>query len=326
MSSWTVGLALAALVATASIAHLWLVRRPEKELDAGLRALANLRWREIATLIGQAMQQRGLRDVAMHADSSSDPASSQLLMTDGDSRWLLSCKHGMAYRLGVAAVDELAAGMELTGARAGILLTEGRAGREALAAAAERGIEIIDGRRLWPLLKPFLPQETTAGIAARTVAEAKRQTAVAVAGSIALGLAVAVLLPRLAQEDAAPATATQAAAPPAAAPTPAQPALAEQAATDPVTGKAIEDNPDAPTEARYQAEIARTLNNVPGITRAYWLTRATLVVERTATDKIVWPFICGELERYPSLRTVRVQLNPRPGTDEPVRWRQCRTM
>lgn len=326
MSSWTVGLALAALVATASAAYLWLVRRPEKELDAGLRALANLRWREIATIIGQAMQQRGLRDVAMHADSGSDPTSSQLLMTDGDSRWLLSCKHGMAYRLGVAAVDELAAGMELTGARAGILLTEGRAGREALSAAAERGIEIIDGRRLWPLLKPFLPQETTTGIAARTIAEAKRQMTVAVAGSIALGLAVAVLLPRLAQEEPAPATATQAAPPPAATATPAQPALPEQPAQDPVTGKAIEDNPDAATEARYQAEIARALNNVPGITRAYWLTRATLVVERTATDKIIWPFICGELERYPSLRTVRVQLNPRPGTDEPVRWRQCRTM
>ena len=34
----------------------------------------------------------------------------------------------------------------------------------------------------------------------------------------------------------------------------------------------------------------------------------------------------GELERYPPLRASRVQLNPRPGSDEPVRWRQCRTM
>ena len=36
--------------------------------------------------------------------------------------------------------------------------------------------------------------------------------------------------------------------------------------------------------------------------------------------------ICAELERYPALRTVRVQLNPRPGTEDKVRWRQCRTM
>ena len=88
----------------------------------------------------------------------------------------------------------------------------------------------------------------------------------------------------------------------------------------------IQDNPDPATESRYQADIARTLTMVPGITRAYWLTRATLVIDRTGTDQLVWPFICGELERYPSLRTVRVQLNPRPDSDDQVRWRQCRTV
>ena len=65
---------------------------------------------------------------------------------------------------------------------------------------------------------------------------------------------------------------------------------------------------------------------MPGITRAYWLTRATLVIDRSGSDQMVWPLICGELERYPPLRASRVQLNPRPGSDEPVRWRQCRTM
>ena len=88
----------------------------------------------------------------------------------------------------------------------------------------------------------------------------------------------------------------------------------------------IQANPDPATESRYQADIARTLTMVPGITRAYWLTRATLVIDRTGTDQLVWPFICGELERYPSLRTVRVQLNPRPDSDDQVRWRQCRTV
>ena len=88
----------------------------------------------------------------------------------------------------------------------------------------------------------------------------------------------------------------------------------------------IQDNPDPATESRYQADIARTLTMVPGITRAYWLTRATLVIDRTGTHQLVWPFICGELERYPSLRTVRVQLNPRPDSDDQVRWRQCRTV
>ena len=96
MSSWILGLALAALSALLAVLYLWLVRRPEAETAAGLRALANLRWREFATIIGQAMQKRGLRDAGQRTEPGADSTSSQMLMTDGDSRWLLSCKHGMA--------------------------------------------------------------------------------------------------------------------------------------------------------------------------------------------------------------------------------------
>ena len=62
----------------------------------------------------------------------------------------------------------------------------------------------------------------------------------------------------------------------------------------------------------------------PGIGRVFWLTHNTLVVDRTGTIEAIWPLVCAELERYPALRTVRVQLNPRPGREEQVRWRQCR--
>ncbi|MBE2293048.1 MAG: restriction endonuclease [Xanthomonadales bacterium] len=320
MSSWILGLALGLLAAVLSVLFLWLVRRPATENAAGLRALADLRWREFATIVGQAMQQRGLRD-AMHGN---EPGSDQMVMTDGDSRWLLSCKHGMAYHLGAASVEELASSMDLAGARNGILLTEGRAERDALAAAADRGIEVIDGRRLWQLLKPFMPAETTARIVGAANAQARRHTLIALGGSLALGLVVAVLPLHL---DPAGPVEPSAAAVPARDPASTVPASAEPASPAATTydGR-IQDNPDEATEARYQADIARTLTMVPGITRAYWLTRATLVIDRSGTDQLVWPFICGELERYPSLRTVRVQLNPRPGTEEKVRWRQCRTV
>ncbi len=78
------------------------------------------------------MQQRGLRDASHAPEQGGDSTSSQLLMTDGEARWLLSCKHGMAYRLGASSVDELARAMDLAGAHHGILLTEGRAERDAL--------------------------------------------------------------------------------------------------------------------------------------------------------------------------------------------------
>ena len=320
MSSWILGSALAALAAMLALLYLWLVRRPETETAAGLRALANLRWREFATIIGQAMQQRGLRDASHGPEPGGDSTSSQLLMTDGNERWLLSCKHGMAYRLGASSVDELASAMDLAGARNGILLTQGNAERDALAAAAAQGIEVIDGRRLWQLLKPFLPVDTTARIENAARAQAKRQSGISVAGALVLGLAVAVLLPRL--ESGASETPTTATA----APTPTTPALKPTPVAPAAEEDVIVDNPDDATLARYQGDIARTLTAVPGITRAYWLTRATLVIDRDGSDQMVWPLICSELERYPALRTSRVQLNPRPGSEDAVRWRQCRTV
>ena len=54
MASWILGLALGVLAAVLAVAYLWLVRRPETENAAGLRAVADLRWREFATIVGQA--------------------------------------------------------------------------------------------------------------------------------------------------------------------------------------------------------------------------------------------------------------------------------
>ncbi|MCF5954548.1 hypothetical protein L2236_14980, partial [Xanthomonas perforans] len=84
--------------------------------------------------------------------------------------------------------------------------------------------------------------------------------------------------------------------------------------------------PDAATIQGYQREVSKALAQTPGLVRGIWLTQATLVVDRTVEDSAAWPLICRELQRYPYLRTVRVQLNPRPGTAEPVRWRQCSTI
>lgn len=326
MSSWIIGLGLAALASVVALPYLWLVRRTETETEAGLRALAGLRWREFATLVAQAMQQRGLRDDGRLADDRGD-GGNQMLMTDGGhARWLVACKHGMAYRIGAANLDELAAAMDLAGAERGILLTEGRAERDALAAAAQRGIELVDGRRLWPMLKPFLPAGTSGRIVEAATAQARRHSVIAVLGALALGLVVAVALPQFAgilapADPPQPPAATAAPAPAPATATPPAPA-----ADAPPVDPGIVADPDAATLARYQADIAHTVSRLPGITRAHWLTRATLVVDRVGSDKAIWPMICAELERYPSLRTVRVQLNPRPERDEPVRWRQCRTM
>lgn len=339
MSAWIVGAAVTIAACTVALLYLWLVRRVDVENDAGLRALAALRWREFSTLVVRAMQTRGLRDAAPgSAEQPTAGNDARLLMTDGSRRWLLSCKHGMAYRIRPSNIQELASEMDLAGASAGILLTQGRADRDALSAAQRAGVEIIDGRRLWALLKPFLAVATTRRIVDQADAQARRHSLIAVMGALVLGLLVAVVLSNLLPGDEAerPSRAAQSeAAPAVAAPPAAQAVPADTGATTDTAGARATDGPamggpalDDAAIARYQAELARTLSTRAGIRRAYWLTRTTLVIDRSGSgsDKLIWPLVCGELENYPAIvRTVRVQLNPLPGSGESVRWRQCFT-
>jgi len=323
MSSWIFGLALALVAAVVALSYLWLVRRHETETNAGLRALAGLRWREFSTLVGQAMQHRGLRDAEREiSDENPGDGGARMLMTDGSIRWLLSCKHGTAYHLQATHVEELAAEMELADARAGMLLTEGRADRSAFAAAQRHQIEIVDRRKLWPLLKPFMPAATVEAITGAAKAQAKRHSLIAVLASITLGLLLGVALPERVGGGDPQQEAVVALASPAPDAAEAAPAVSAEPELEP----GILADPDPATLAQYRADVARVLSRAPGITRAYWLTQTTLVIDRVGTDTGVWPQVCTELVRYPALRTVRVQLNPRPDSDEPVRWRQCRTM
>ena len=54
------------------------------------------------------------------------------------------------------------------------------------------------------------------------------------------------------------------------------------------------------------------------------LTDSTLLVDlrSDADDRLA--DICGILEEYEALRTSRLQLQPPPGSSDPVRFRQCR--
>jgi len=346
MFSWILALLFALSAWGLTSAWLWLVRRRQTEARHGLAALAGMRWREFSQIVRRAMtDQRGLHDLAGE-DSGDRGTSSDFLMERDGQRWLLSCKHGRAYRIGAAAIDELGTALRLTGATGGILITEGLVERDGLAAAGKASIEILDGRVLWHVLAPWVPgetRETVNGVARR---EAVRQTGIAALGALTLGL-LAGLGYQTVHDGAAPTPATPVATAPATAKAPVpekttqQSAKPKPAATVPATaatpptptagndGMAAEDlleDPDPATLLRYQQTVSRELARRPGVISGLWITRSTLAIERSADDAAVWPLICREVERYPALRTVRIQLNPRPGVDEPVRWRQCRTI
>lgn len=346
MLSWILALLLALIAWFLATAYFWLIKRKRKETQLGLNALAGMHWREFSLIVRRAMhEQRGLQDVPDEAVDSRQPRS-DFLMHDGPQRWLLSCKHGRAYRIGTAAVNELGAAARLAGARGGILITEGKVERDGRIAAERQNVEVLDGPLLWPLLQPYLPGDMESRVQAGARREAIRRISIAALGAATLGLMVGLgsltagLERQWADDESAttaPAAMTPATAVPAPADTaptaptaaPAPPAAAHEGRPGPATdapAAAMDANPDNATLDRYQHELSRNVATRPGVASGIWLTRQTLAINRTGEIDAIWPLICEEVTRYPALRTVRIQLNPRPGVDEPVRWRQCTTL
>lgn len=348
MFSWILALLLALVVWSLAAAYFWLVKRRRKETRLGLNALAGMHWRDFSEIVRRALrEQRGLQDVTGEADDSREPSSDFLMKDAQHQRFLVSCKHGRAYRIGTAAVNELGAAARLAGARGGILITEGVVERDGRAAADKQSVEVLDGTLLWPILQPYLAGDVEARVKHEARREAVRRISIAALGSLTLGLLVGMgyLTSRLDQTARASVDAPVAAAQ-APAPVPAPTAASPQAAPAPLPGPApaaadalrpaprstdpnhvlgTVADPDAATLARYQRELATLLGQQNGVLSAFWQTRQTLAINRSAEIDEVWPQICSQVKRYPALRTVRIQLNPRIGTDEPVRWRQCAT-
>ncbi|PPT99397.1 hypothetical protein XaraCFBP7407_02730 [Xanthomonas arboricola pv. arracaciae] len=332
MPSWTVALVVSLLLWAVVCAYVWLVRRRANETSEGVRALAAMHWRDFAAVVQRVLQeQRGWQPTQVPQDGL--PTADFMMQTEQGTR-LVACKHGRGYRIGVAAVNELGAMARLAGAGGGVMVTEGRMEREGLAAAEKQSIEVLDGVRLWPLLKPYLPGDVETGVVGMARRRAIRHSLIAGAALATLAL-VAVLALRPVQppapaQQAAVVAAPGAAAAVAATPQPqgtsspqAAPPSAAPPASTPLAGDA---EPDAATMQGYQREVSKALAQTPGLVRGIWITQATLAVDRSVDDAAAWPLICRELQRYPYLRTVRVQLNPRPGVDEAVRWRQCTTI
>ncbi|HFK2919558.1 TPA: restriction endonuclease [Stenotrophomonas maltophilia] len=334
MLPWILALLSALLVCSLAVVYLWWIKRRQKEMQLGLQALAGMHWREFSVLVKRMLrEQRGLRELNDPAENALEP-SSDFVLSDGPNQWLVSCKHGLAYRIGTAAVNELGAAARLAGARGGVLLTEGRIERDGRAAAEKQAVEVLDGPRLWPLLQPYLPADIEARVRASARHEALRRIAIAALGSATLGLLVGLGLQGLHVEEAAPVAAAPVVATPSAAasaaPAPIESVPAAAPAPTPAAAPAPTDarsnpNPDTATLDRLQADLSRALAGKPGIASGVWLTRQTLAINRTGELDAVWPLVCEEVLHYPALRNVRIQLNARPGVDEPVRWRQCAT-
>ena len=322
MPAWLFGSVITLLVGAATTAYLWLIRRRDDETAAGLLALAGMRWRDFSRLVLEAMELRGLERIPTAHEDNQEHSASFLLSGQG-KQLLLACKHGSAYRIGSAAVDEFASEIRLRGVQGGILVTEGVLDKGGVEKAGRHSIEVIDGPLLWPTVKPMVEGNLQRRIAGNASARARRHIGIAWLGAVTLGLASALAFPgSLAPVSDAPALSAPAASSskPPAVPGPA--ATAPKPAPAPVARTAVT---DADTE-KHRAEISRKLSRTPGIIRGVWISRSTLSVDRAVAEDAAWPLVCDQLKAYPDLELTRVQMNPPQGSAEQVRWRQCEAL
>ena len=330
--------AIVATLAAFATSTWWfgVLRRRIAETTAGIRALAGMKWRECAGLVLQALGEKGF--IEMPSSRQPGDGGTEFLLTKGDERCLLGYKHGTAYRLGEANVRDFANAVQLQGAQSGILVTLGTAEGFARDLAKRYGVELIDGRTLWPQVEPFAPVSLVEGIRSEAAAEIRRGQRLGIIASLGLGIVVYVLgllgqpaeplapLPPVAAEAAtAGSAATDAAAPAAdAAPVYQDPASVEANKAM----KALEEVAKLTDQQRNQRRLmaAARVADLPQATNALWSTQSTLVISLVSGDGIDSGIVndaCAVLVEYEELRYSRLQLEPPAGTNVPVRWRQC---
>lgn len=320
MPAWLFGLAITLLVGAATTAYLWLIRRRDDETAAGLLALAGMRWRDFSRLVLEAMELRGLERIPS-AQAENQDHSSSFLLSGAGKQLLLACKHGSAYRIGTAAVDEFASEVRLRGAQGGILVTEGVLDRGGIEKAEKHSIEIIDGPLLWPAVKPLVEGSLQRRIVGNASSRALRHIGIAWLGAVTLGLASALVFPGVLNRPSEP--------PVSAVTQPAPAAVTTPATTVPLPTKSASEPAPATSESdteKHRAEVSAKLTRTPGISRGVWISRSTLSVDRLVDEASAWPLVCGHLKAYPDLLLTRVQMNPPQGSTEPVRWRQCEAL
>lgn len=341
---------VAALVVTviAFVASAWwfgVHRRRKAETNEGISALAGMKWRECAGLVLQALGEKGY----VEAPSSRQPGDggTEFLLVKGDERCLLSYKHGTAYRLGEANVRDFANAVQLQGATSGILVTLGTAEAFARDIARRYGVELIDGRSLWPQVEPFAPAALIEEIRAHAAQKNVHGQRIGAIASVALGLLV-FAVGTMMQPDAPAAAGPELASPaaPATVPSGTDAAPASATAEQPVAAAARPEFQDEASRAANAAleelkEVAkltdqeRTQRRLVAASRiadldaannALWSTQSTLVISLVNGDGIDSGIVneaCTILTEYEELRYTRLQLEPPADAGVPVRWRQC---
>lgn len=310
MLQWLLAIAAALAVGgiTTWFAHGPLRRRHDTE--AGIAALSAMSWRVFIRLVLEALDRRGYHRLV---DRDAPAGDDDYTLVRDREHWLLSAKHGSSFVLGRPAVTALSEAMRLAGAAGGLLVTQGRIDGDARGAAQREPIELHDGATLWPELRPLLPAAVVDPIAEASARRARERSLAGWLLALIVGVAVFALVP----------TPDVASRPgPAASPAPAAGTPVDEA-SDAAAGPMAD--PDPATLELQRRELAAAIATLPMVAITLWTTASNLEVILVDTREDPVAEICPLVERYPALASSRIQLTPPPGSDRPVRFRQCRS-
>lgn len=311
VSPTTTALLIALVLGAACSAWLWLVHNRKLVTTLGLRALAAMRWRESSRFVIDALEGQGFTASRLTPDADRGQ-NADLLLNRGDQTWLLSFKQGVDYKVDPKMVSQMAAAVRDSNASGGIIATLGTIQNDAR--KHPQNVELTDGATLWPLISPLLPPSLLNGLTARARRSTARATGLAWVAALLLGLGVSFLFPGATgdPQERLAANGTSTIGPSAANP-------------NEVTGPTDATAPATPlSEEEQRGKTAREVAALPGVDRASWATRSTLVaVMKADTNEEHIAAICRVLAPYEELRYSRIQLQPPSGSAAPVRFMQC---
>ena len=114
-------------------------------------ALGDMTWREFEVLVGEGFRLQGY-EVSETGGGGADGGVDLVLRKDRE-KFLVQCKQWKAFKVGVTVVRELYGVMAAHGAAGGFVVTSGRFTDEAKAFADGRNIRLVDGPKLFGMIK-----------------------------------------------------------------------------------------------------------------------------------------------------------------------------
>jgi len=303
-------------------------RRRRVEAEAGIHALANMKWRDCIRLILEVLGRDGYKEAP--APQQSGDGGTEFLLLRGDERVLLGFKLGSTYHINESSVREFAKGIEMQGATTGILLTLGSIESTAVNIAKRNSVELIDGATIWPKVRPFIPANVLDHVRLQVATQTRNGLWIGFASSLLLGMGTYLFASHMSPEaEVATASGTVA----------ATPAPRSTPAPLPVDAIAIKKSIAEAQERR--AEVARLtpaqlverrtkaaseVSTIAQVAHATWRTESTLELNLKQSDGVdanLIAEVCRILTQYEELRLTRLQVDPIDETKGSVRWGQC---